>query len=116
MKHDTPTEKNYSHCLIKPMAEEDDQPIIEPTHILDALIVAAIVFFSVLTGDALLQIYSGNPVFITWADLIQRILTAVLAFCMVFFAQWARYRGVKFMVDLPITVNVPEEQKEDSEE
>lgn len=115
MKRDTPSEKSYEHCLIKPMAEDDDRPFVEPTHILDALIVACIVFFSVIGGDVVYQVLAGGGVYIEVTDVISRLVTAMIAFFMVFFAQWARYRGIKFMISLPVKLDSGGEEEEDTD-
>lgn len=105
LNHETPGEADYGGCLFKPMTENGEgKPIVEPTHVLDAFIVAGIVFFSVLIGDALINIYIGNSVLVTVQDVAQRLVTAGLAFGLTFLVQWARYRGIKHISGLPIEI------------
>lgn len=80
----------YTNLLIKPMSR-DDSATIRVEHVVDAGLVAAIVFFAILLGD----IYStGFPTYVTIEDLIARMPTAIIAFFLTFFAQWARARGI----------------------
>ena len=94
--------------------DDNGDGIIDVTHIIDALIVAGIVFFSVIGGDALLAFGTNDSILLTFDQIIRRLLTAGIAFGMVFLAQWARYRGIKLMISLPMSVDV-EDSSEDAE-
>lgn len=99
--HDRTCPDNYERCLIKPMTDKDGQPLIEPVHLVDAAIVAAIVFFSLLLGDAVPAILTGRGAYVTLADIYRRLPTAAIAFGLVLFSQWARYRGIQLREALP---------------
>lgn len=85
----------YDRCLIKPMTEQDGEPLIEPVHLVDATIVAGVVFFSLLLGDAIPALLVSEGAYITAQDILRRLPTAAIAFGLVTLAQWARYRGVQ---------------------
>lgn len=80
----------YKDCLIKPMGR-DGGPIIHTEHIVDAGLVAAIVFFAVILGDLLV---TGFPTYLSVQDIASRLPTALIAFFLTFFFQWARARGI----------------------
>lgn len=84
---------SYGRCLIKPMGRNGD-PLVRLEHILDAVLVAAIVFFAVVLGDVLLSLLGGEPAYLTLTDIVDRSPTAVIAFGLTFFFQWARARGI----------------------
>lgn len=91
-----PKRSDYRNCIIRPlMTDEDGTPLIEKRHVLDAGIVAAIAFFSLLGGDVLLGAVIVGEGTVTLADVQARLITAGLAFGLTFFAQWARYRGIE---------------------
>lgn len=75
----------------------DGKPLYKVVHIVDALIVGGIVFFSLLLGASMPQLLSGGAVYIGIGEVADRLVTALLAFGLTFFAQWARYRGIKIM-------------------
>lgn len=75
----------------------EGKPLFKTVHIIDALIVGTIVFFSLLLGASLPQLFSGGQIYVGVTQVANRLLTAFLAFGLTFFAQWARYRGIKFM-------------------
>lgn len=89
----------------------EGKPIVEVGHVLDAFIVAMIVFLSVLGGDALMNIASGETILLTVNDVAQRLVTAGLAFGLTFFFQWARYRGIKSLGPLPVQLKLDEEDE-----
>ncbi|MFC7253725.1 hypothetical protein [Haloplanus litoreus] len=77
------------------MTDSDGRPLFEPVHLVDAAIVAAIVFFSLLLGDAVPAILTGQGAYVSPADIYQRLPTAAIAFGLVLCSQWARYRGIQ---------------------
>ena len=83
---------DYANCLIKPMGRKGEQ-LIRWQHVLDAILVAFIVFFAVILGDVVITIPNGG-VYLSVADIVQRIPTAIMAFFLTFFAQWGRARGL----------------------
>lgn len=87
--------RQYATCIITPMTDEDGRPIVKPVHLLDAAIVASIVFFSTLLGDIVASIYMGDAAYISWREMMVRTPTGIIAFGLTFFAQWAKYRGIK---------------------
>lgn len=92
------TDKTYDNCVVTPMSENGDgKPLFKTVHIVDALIVGGIVFFSLLLGASLPQLFSGGVVYVGIGEVANRLVTAILAFGLTFFAQWARYRGIKIM-------------------
>lgn len=107
----------YRNCVVRPMAENGDgKPLVKPEHLIDAGIVAGIVFFSVLVGDALMGVAAGNVVLLTAEQVAQRLVTAGLAFGLTFFAQWARYRGIKLREAwLPGSSRPPQDYKDDND-
>lgn len=76
------------------------KPLIKPTHLIDAAIVAGIVFFSVLGADALMNLANGEAVFLTVDQVARRAITGGVAFGLTFLAQWGRYRGIKMRAAL----------------
>lgn len=89
-------DRSYSNCVITPMSENGDgKPHFKLVHVMDALIVGGIVFFSTLLGGALPAIISGSSIYLSASQVASRLVTAFLAFGLTFFAQWARYRGIK---------------------
>lgn len=91
----------------------EERPIIEPGHVLDAFIVAGIVFFSVLGGDAVISITGGEQVLLTVNQVVSRAITGVIAFGMTFFAQWARYRGIKLSTPVTLGDNATSKESDD---
>lgn len=91
----------WHNCLVKPMSENGaGTPLVKGQHILDAGIVAGIVFFSVLGGDVVLTAINGGEVLLTADTVTARLLTAGIAFGLTFLAQWARYRGIKLRLTI----------------
>ena len=88
-QHDDP----HEWCLITPMGRNGD-PLIRAEHVLDATAVAGIVFFAMILGDVLLSVTSGQPAYLTTADILERVPTAGIAFGLAFFFMWARARGL----------------------
>ena len=80
----------YRECVITPMSDK-----IRPEHVIDAAIVGAIVFFSIILGDALLSWSAGEPLYLDLGEILLRTPTAVVAFLLTFFAQIARARGIE---------------------
>lgn len=80
----------YKNLLITPMNRQEGEPLIDKRHILDALIVAFVVFFSVLLGDIVLT----GDFYLTTPEIFRRLPTAGIAFGLTFMAQWARARGL----------------------
>jgi hypothetical protein len=90
--------KDYSSCIITPMSEDDaGRPLVKPVHVVDAFIVAGVIFFSLLLGTSIPALIAGQSAYISPTDIQNRFYTAVIAFFLTFFAQWARYRGLKVM-------------------
>lgn len=81
----------YRDCLIKPMGNDGGGSLIHTEHIVDAALVAGIVFFAVILGEIWT---SGTLVYLSLDDIVSRIPTAVIAFGLTFFVQWARGRGI----------------------
>lgn len=79
------------NCIIM---HDDDSPLVSARHVIDAFVVAAIVFFAVLLGDALLVWWNGGQTYLTAPQVEARVLTAGIAFGLTFFFQWARSRGL----------------------
>jgi hypothetical protein len=77
------------------MSEDEGAPIVKPVHLIDASIVASIVFFSTLLGDMAVGIYMGGTAYISWQEIMVRSPTGLIAFALTFFAQWAKYRGIQ---------------------
>lgn len=88
--------QTYSNCLIKPMtSDERGRPIVKLQHVVDAALVAFVVFFSILLGDVTYTIFlTPSTEYITASDVATRGLTAGIAFGLTFFVQWARARGL----------------------
>lgn len=105
----------YANCIVRPMSENGaGTPLVKLEHVLDAGIVAGIVFFSVLGGDVVWMAMNGGSVLLTAETVSARLLTAAIAFCLTFLAQWARYRGIKLRAALVGgSANVPRESSED---
>lgn len=80
-------------CII--MHDADD-PLVSVRHVIDAVIVAGIVFFAVLLGDAMTALLNGGELYLSVHDVKARIVSAALAFAMTFLTQWARARGIEF--------------------
>ena len=90
---DSTIRSKYRWCLVKPMGRDGDPPI-RGEHIIDATLVSGIVFFAVILGDVLISLSTGTAAYLTTADIIERIPTAVIAFGLTFFFQAARARGI----------------------
>jgi len=82
----------YANCLVTPMADK-----IRKAHVIDAVLVAGIVFFAVILGDVLLSITNGQPAYLTTQEITSRIPTAAIAFGLTFFVQAARARGIDIL-------------------
>jgi len=85
----------YDGCIVAPMSINGDGPLIRLEHVVDAALVAAIVFFAILLGDSLLVFLNGDGLYLETGDLFQRSITAAIGGAMTFFAQWARARGIQ---------------------
>lgn len=91
----------YAACVITPMTTDDEgNPILHPVHLVDATIVGGIVFFSVLLGQSVLAVVTGQGPYLSIEDVYRRLLTAGLGFGLTFLAQWARYRGIQLIISL----------------
>ena len=77
--------------------DENGKPIISVVHLIDAFIVGSVVFFSLLLGATLPGFVSSDPIYLTPSQVETRLITAGIGFCLTFFAQWARYRGVELV-------------------
>jgi hypothetical protein len=82
------------NLIVTPMTDTNGRPLVKTTHVVDAFIVAAITFFSLLLGTSIPEVIMGHTSYVTPTTVQDRIWTAGLAFGLTFFAQWARYRGV----------------------
>mgnify|MGYP006292251061 FL=1 len=74
---------------------DDDEPLVRVEHLIDALIVSAVVFCSVLLGDVVVALSAGQSAYVTPAELYARSPTGVVAFVLTFMAQWGRARGLE---------------------
>ena len=74
---------------------DDGKPRFKLVHIVDATIVGFIVFFSVLLGQSVPIIFSGEAIYLTVDQVLRRMITAGIGFALTFFMQWARYRGIQ---------------------
>lgn len=96
--HDVTVEESrydYKDCIITPMTEQDGRPVFKIVHVVDALIVGGIIFFSLLLGASIPAVLSGDIAYLTYSEVTNRFLTALVGFGLTFFAQWARYRGIQ---------------------
>jgi len=94
---DGPTDK-YSNCIVQPMTKtEDGEPTIRLRHVIDAALVAGIVFFAVILGDLLPTLLGGQNGYLTVREIMARLPTAGIAFGLTFAAQFARARGIELL-------------------
>lgn len=92
----TPGSDRYTGCIITPMTENGDgNPEFKLVHLVDALIVGGIAFFTMLIGAELPAIVLGQESYVTMQEVMSRAVTASIAFALTFLAQWARYRGIQ---------------------
>ena len=80
------------------MSRDDDGTThFEVTHVIDAGLVGALVFFAVVLGDVLTGLAAGNFVYLSTSDILARLPTAAVAFGLTFVFQWARARGIDIL-------------------
>lgn len=108
------TSNDYVGCIITPMTSKDGKPLVKTVHIVDAMIVGGIVFFSLLLGASIPGLIAGEAKYLGLQEITNRLVTAFLAFCLTFLAQWARYRGVQMLSVLSGQKRQNENQSGDS--
>ena len=66
----------------------------EVAHLIDAALVATLVFFATILGGGLPNLLAGEVVYLSVSEILLRVPTAAIAFGLTFVFQWARARGI----------------------
>jgi len=72
----------------------DGDGLVNLAQVIDALLVGLLVFFAVILGDLIPAYLTGNPTYLTTAEIVARMPTGIIAMGLAFIFQWLRARGI----------------------